>query len=189
MTGLGGDDPSAGADELDAGRMGSGHLRGGEVGEGLDDLAEDAGDYLEEPRPEDMGLGVADLENGFEEEELGEDLDDEDLDDEDLDDDELTGGQAADDDMAGNRVLGGQARSVLEYIARALVDDPDAVVVEIESDPRSRGQGSIVLKLHVAPPDMGKVIGKRGRVAQAIRTVVGVAGSREEAKVSVDIVD
>ena len=88
------------------------------------------------------------------------------------------------DDMAGNRVTGGLSRSVLEYLARAIVDEPDAVVVETEE-----GRGGVSLRLHVAPDDMGKVIGRRGRVAQAVRTVVRAAGAREELDVQVDIVD
>jgi uncharacterized protein len=88
------------------------------------------------------------------------------------------------DDDAGNRVVGAIPRNVVEYIARQIVDDPDAVVVE--ADER---RGRVDLRLHVAPDDMGKIIGKRGRVAQAIRTVVRAAGAREGVEASVDIVD
>ena len=72
------------------------------------------------------------------------------------------------------------AERVLEYVATAIVDTPDEV--EIEADGRT-------LRLHVAPDDMGKVIGRRGRVAQAIRTVVRAAGARDGQEVNVDIVD
>ncbi|MDQ6910952.1 MAG: KH domain-containing protein [Actinomycetota bacterium] len=75
---------------------------------------------------------------------------------------------------------------MLEYLARSIVDDPDAVVVEAEE---GRGRGSVSLRLHVAPDDMGRVIGRRGRVAQAIRTVVRAAGAREGVEADVDIVD
>ena len=88
------------------------------------------------------------------------------------------------DDMAGNRVEGGSARAVLDYIARSLAGEPDAVVVETEES--SRG---IRFRIHVAPGDMGRMIGRRGRVAQAIRTVVRVAGSREGVDTNVDFVD
>ena len=88
------------------------------------------------------------------------------------------------DDNEGNRVVGAIPRDVLEYVARQIVDEPDAVVVEVE-DRRNR----VDLRLHVAPDDMGKIIGKRGRVAQAIRTVVRAAGAREGVEASVDIVD
>ncbi len=83
-----------------------------------------------------------------------------------------------------NRVSGAVAGRVLEYVARQIVDDPDAVVIESQND-RNR----VDLRLHVAPGDMGKVIGKRGRVAQAIRTVVRAAGAREGVEATVDIVD
>ena len=66
-------------------------------------------------------------------------------------------------------------REVLEYIARNLVDDPDSVeVTSVE------GEGSITLKLSVAPEDMGKVIGRGGRTARAIRDVVRAAGTRSK---------
>ena len=76
------------------------------------------------------------------------------------------------------------SRDVLEYVAKAIVDDPDAVVVGAADS--SRGGE---LSLRVAPDDMGKVIGKRGRVAQAIRTVVRAAGAHEGVETNVDIVD
>ncbi len=88
------------------------------------------------------------------------------------------------DEVDGNRASGAVPRAVLEYLARAIVDDPDAVVVEAEE-----GAGSVSLRLHVAPDDMGRVIGRRGRVAQAIRTVVRAAGAREGVEADVDIVD
>ena len=75
-------------------------------------------------------------------------------------------------------------RELLEFLARELVDDPDAVEVVETSDDRGP-----VLTLTVAPDDMGKVIGRRGRVAQAIRTVVRATAAREGAEVNVDIVD
>jgi len=88
------------------------------------------------------------------------------------------------DDLAGNRVVGGTARAVLDYIARSLASDPDAVVVE--TDESSRG---VRFRIHVAPGDMGRMIGRRGRVAQAIRTLVRVAGSRDGMDTNVDFVD
>ena len=88
------------------------------------------------------------------------------------------------DDDAGNRIDGATARAVLDFLARSIVDDPDAVVIEVEE-----GRHALTLRLHVAQGDMGKVIGKRGRVAQAIRTVVRAAGARDEMTVDVDIVD
>ena len=98
-----------------------------------------------------------------------------DIDDDDYDDDD------ADD---ANRLVGALPRNVLAYLARAIVDDPEAVVVEAEE-----GRNAVTLRLHVAPGDMGRVIGRRGRLAQAIRSVVRAAGAKEGVNASVDIVD
>ncbi|HEV2368965.1 MAG TPA: KH domain-containing protein [Acidimicrobiales bacterium] len=106
--------------------------------------------------------------------------------------DEVGGGNAYEadddddfeDDGAGNRVPAGIATAVLDYVACAIVDDPESVVVEAEE-----GRHGVTLRLHVAPDDMGKVIGRRGRVAQAIRSVVRAAGTRDNTNVQVDIVD
>ncbi|AXU49491.1 KH domain-containing protein [Clostridioides difficile] len=68
-------------------------------------------------------------------------------------------------------------------IAKALVDNPDSVVVEEFED-----NDGVVLKLTVAQEDMGKVIGKQGRIAKAIRTVVRSVANRENIKVSLEIV-
>ena len=72
---------------------------------------------------------------------------------------------------------------LVKVIAKALVDDPDMVTVnEVE------GSHSIIVELSVAPEDMGKVIGKQGRIAKAIRTVVKAAAIRENKRVVVEIV-
>jgi predicted RNA-binding protein YlqC (UPF0109 family) len=84
-----------------------------------------------------------------------------------------------------NQVVGAVSRDVLDYLAKAIVEDPEAVMVEVEEGRRD----SVVLRLHVAPDDMGRVIGRRGRVAQAIRTVVRAAGAGEGVDAQVDIVD
>lgn len=68
-------------------------------------------------------------------------------------------------------------------IAKALVDDPESVVVE-----ETKEKDEIILKLKVSQDDMGKVIGKQGRIAKAIRTVVKSAANREKVKVSLEIV-
>ena len=70
------------------------------------------------------------------------------------------------------------------YIAKNLVDDPDQVTVT-----ESEGEDGKVLQLHVAPGDMGKVIGRQGRIAKEIRTVVKTVAQRTGEKVTVDIVD
>ena len=74
-------------------------------------------------------------------------------------------------------------KELVEVIARALVDNPDEVVVTEKADGRN-----IMIELHVAPSDMGKVIGKQGRIAKAIRAVVKAASTREDVKVDVEIV-
>ncbi len=75
-------------------------------------------------------------------------------------------------------------KELLTYIARNLVDNPDAVsVTEIQ------GNGETVLELRVAPEDMGKVIGRQGRIAKEIRTVVRSVAQRSNTKVSVEIMD
>ena len=74
-------------------------------------------------------------------------------------------------------------KEVLEIIAKSLVDNPDEVsITEVE------GEQSTILELRVAAGDMGKVIGKQGRIARAIRTVVKVAASRESKHVVVEII-
>lgn len=75
-------------------------------------------------------------------------------------------------------------RELLEFLARELVDDPDAVEVTESSDDRG-----VLLTLRVAPDDMGKVIGRAGRTARAIRTVVRAAATRQGVSVHVDIAD
>jgi uncharacterized protein len=79
---------------------------------------------------------------------------------------------------------GGRAKAVLLYLVRQLVDEPDAIKVDT-----SETRNGIRLSLRVAPDDMGKVIGRRGRVAQSIRAVVRAAGAKDGMDVSVDIVD
>lgn len=73
-------------------------------------------------------------------------------------------------------------KELVEVIARSLVDNPDEVVVTETED-----EEQIVLNLTVAPDDMGKVIGKQGKIAKAIRTVVRAAGSKGNKKIMVDI--
>lgn len=75
-------------------------------------------------------------------------------------------------------------RELVEVIVKALVDDPESVVVTEKEEGRTT-----VVEVHVADPDMGKVIGKQGRIAKAIRAVVKAAASKEDRKVVVDIAD
>jgi uncharacterized protein len=105
------------------------------------------------------------------------------------DDDDVDEGNVASDEGDGdafNRLPGGRARAVLEYLARQIVDEPD--VVEVEGGSGGRGQ-AVRLSLKVAPSDVGRVIGRRGRTAQAIRAVTRAAGARDGEEVFVDIAD
>ena len=74
-------------------------------------------------------------------------------------------------------------KELLAVIAKSLVDDPDSVVITEREDDRT-----VVFELRVAESDMGKVIGKQGRIAKCIRTVMKAAASRENKHVSVEIV-
>lgn len=74
-------------------------------------------------------------------------------------------------------------RELVEDIAKALVDKPDEVVVKVSEE-----NGVTVLKLTVAEDDMGKVIGKQGRIAKAIRTVVRSVANKEKIKVTLEII-
>ncbi|HEV3188437.1 MAG TPA: KH domain-containing protein [Acidimicrobiales bacterium] len=89
-----------------------------------------------------------------------------------------------DDDDAGNADKAVTATAALEFIAKSLAEDPSAVSVEV-----NERQGKVILSLSVGPNDMGRIIGRRGRTAQAIRALVGAAGARDGVTTSVDIVD
>lgn len=75
-------------------------------------------------------------------------------------------------------------KELVEVIAKALVDDPESVVVNEREEKKMT-----VLEVRVAESDMGKVIGKQGRIAKAIRSVVKAAAAKEDKKVIVDIMD
>ncbi|MEO8626467.1 MAG: KH domain-containing protein [Candidatus Limnocylindrales bacterium] len=75
------------------------------------------------------------------------------------------------------------AESLVEYVAKALVDEPDAVQVKAVNDQDGR-----VIELHVAETDMGKVIGRNGSVAKAMRTLLKVVAAREGESISLEIV-
>jgi uncharacterized protein len=74
-------------------------------------------------------------------------------------------------------------KEIVEVIAKALVQDPEQVIVK-----ETESNNITVCELHVAPDDMGKVIGKQGRIAKALRTVVKAASTRENKKVIVEII-
>ena len=74
-------------------------------------------------------------------------------------------------------------KELVEFIAKSLVENPDSVIVkEVEED------DSIVLKLTVAPEDMGKIIGKQGRIAKAIRTVIKAVAVKQNKRVIIEII-
>ncbi len=75
-------------------------------------------------------------------------------------------------------------KDLIEYIAKSLVDDPDAVSVSSID-----GEKSIILELRVAPDDIGKVIGKQGRIAKSIRTLLSAASARGGKRVVLEILD
>jgi predicted RNA-binding protein YlqC (UPF0109 family) len=76
-------------------------------------------------------------------------------------------------------------KELIEFVAKSLVDDPAAVdVVRID-----RGDSMTVLELEVAPEDLGKVIGRQGRTARAMRTLLAAAGQKERRRYVLDIVD
>ena len=83
-----------------------------------------------------------------------------------------------------NRIPAATARDVCEYLVKAVVEEPDGVEVDVVER-----RGRSLIEVHVAPGDMGRVIGKRGRIAQSIRTVVRAAAVRDGAEVDVDFVD
>lgn len=75
------------------------------------------------------------------------------------------------------------APQLVEYVARSLVDDPEAVSVEVHDE-----DGATVIELHVAEEDMGKVIGRNGSVAKAMRTLLKVVATRQGEDISLEIV-
>lgn len=74
-------------------------------------------------------------------------------------------------------------KELVEIIAKALVDNPDEVVVTEKEEGKN-----VTIELHVAPSDMGKVIGKQGRIAKTIRTIVKAASSKDDKRVDVEII-
>src|SRR5690242_16156597 len=96
------------------------------------------------------------------------------------DDDDFEDEVAAD----GNRIVGARPKAVVEHIARALVDDPDGVHVDVRE-----GRDQVTLLVHASPGDMGRLIGKRGRGIQAVRQVARAAAASEGIRATVDVAD
>jgi predicted RNA-binding protein YlqC (UPF0109 family) len=76
------------------------------------------------------------------------------------------------------------AKAVLEYVVAALVEDEDAVQVDVDDSSRT-----LQLEVRVGPDDMGRVIGRRGRVANAIRTLTRAAAARDGVEIDVEFID
>ena len=115
-------------------------------------------------------------------------------DDDTYDDDDANVADAVDDDgddgddynrKDPNVIEGATAANVLEYITKSVVDDPEAV----EVDTREGRRGAVSLEVQVADDDMGRVIGKRGRVAQSIRTVTRAAAARDGVDIDIEFLD
>ena len=95
------------------------------------------------------------------------------------------GAEVTEDDAASGDVAVPNATAVLEYLVKQVVDDPDAVSVSTSTG----RHGAIQLDVRVGEGDMGRVIGKRGRIAQSIRTVVRAAAVKDDAAVDIEFVD
>jgi len=91
-----------------------------------------------------------------------------------------------DDEIApeGNRILGARARAVVEHVTHNVAEEPEAVEIDVEER-----RDDVQLLVHASPSDMGRLIGKRGRVIQALRQVVRAAGAAEGIKANVDVVE
>lgn len=90
-----------------------------------------------------------------------------------------------DDDDNANTVSGGRTRAVVEHLASFLVEDPDALDVTVDE----RRGNEVQILVHAGPGDVGRIIGRRGRVIQSIRQVARAAASTEDVRASVEIVD
>jgi predicted RNA-binding protein YlqC (UPF0109 family) len=106
--------------------------------------------------------------------------------DDDFEDDDFEDEDDLDDEIApeGNRIVGARARAVVEHVTRAVAEDPDAIEVDVDER-----RGEVALLVHANPSDMGRLIGKRGRVIQALRQLVRAAGAAEGVKANVDVVE
>jgi uncharacterized protein len=87
-------------------------------------------------------------------------------------------------ETVGNEILAPTATAVLSHVVRSIVDDPSAVQIE-----EVQSKGRVKLEVKVGPGDLGRVIGRRGRTAQSIRTVVRAAATRDGVDVDVDLID
>ena len=116
--------------------------------------------------------------------EIEDDNDFDDDDDDDFDDDERDSEDRDEIGAEGNRVSGARAKTVIELVARQLVDDPDGVFVDA-----TERSNNVAILIHTSPGDLGRIIGKRGRVIQALRQVGRAAGSAEGVRVTVEVAE
>ena len=114
--------------------------------------------------------------------ELVDEDDDFEDDDDDFDDDDDEGRDEIGGE--GNRVSGARAKTVIELVARQLVDDPDGVFVDA-----TERSNTVAILIHTSPGDLGRIIGKRGRVIQALRQVGRAAGAAEGVRVTVEVAE
>jgi predicted RNA-binding protein YlqC (UPF0109 family) len=85
----------------------------------------------------------------------------------------------------GNRIVGARAKAVVEHVTRALAEEPEMIEVDLQE----KGRDEVFLLVHASPSDMGRLIGRRGRVIQAIRQVTRAAGAMEGVKAGVDVAE
>ncbi len=135
------------------------------------------------------GAGDDDHEDELEDAEFDDGFEDDDEDDIDGNVRDAETDQVDDDDddeigAEGNRVVGGRPRAVVAYVARQLAEEPDAIDVEIQER-----RGEVVLVINAAPSDVGRLIGRRGRVIQALRQVARAAGAAEGVRTTVDVAE
>lgn len=104
--------------------------------------------------------------------------------------DDVTADDGFDDDFEdevageGNRIVGARPKAVVEHVTRAIAEMPEAVEVDVVER-----RDEVSLLVHADPSDMGRLIGKRGRVIQALRQVTRAAGAAEGIKASVDVLE
>jgi predicted RNA-binding protein YlqC (UPF0109 family) len=110
---------------------------------------------------------------------------DDDFEDDDFEDEIAPEGNRLDEGISdGNVVNGARAQAVIELVARQLVDDPDGVFVDA-----SERRDNVSILIHTSPGDLGRIIGKRGRVIQALRQVGRAAGATEGVRVTVEVAE
>jgi predicted RNA-binding protein YlqC (UPF0109 family) len=107
-------------------------------------------------------------------------------DDDDFEDEIAPEGNRLDESIGGegNTISGARAQQVIELVARQLVDDPDGVFVDA-----SERRDNVAILIHTSPGDLGRIIGKRGRVIQALRQVGRAAGATEGVRVTVEVAE